>query len=38
MISADLMEIGYLKAELARTGTEHDILKKAAPYFARESR
>jgi transposase-like protein len=37
-ISAEQMEIARLKAELARTRTERDILKKAAAYFARESR
>ena len=37
-ISAEQMEITRLKAELARTRTERDILKKAAAYFARESR
>jgi transposase-like protein len=36
-ISAEQMEIARLKAELARTRTERDILKKAAAYFARES-
>jgi transposase len=37
-VSAEQMEIARLKAELARTRTERDILKKAAAYFARESR
>jgi transposase-like protein len=32
------MEITRLKAELAKMRTERDILKKAAVYFARESR
>jgi transposase len=32
------MEIARLKAELAKARMEHDILKKAAAYFARESR
>ena len=37
-ISTEQMEIARLKADLARTRTERDILKKAAAYFARESR
>lgn len=37
-VSAEQMEISRLKAELTRTRTERDILKKAAAYFARESR
>ncbi len=37
-ISAEQMEIARLKAELARTRMERDILKKAAAYFERESR
>lgn len=37
-ISAEQMEIARLKAELAKTRMERDILKKAAAYFARESR
>lgn len=37
-VSAEQMEISRLKAELARTRTERDILKKVAAYFARESR
>ena len=37
-VSAEQMEIARLKAELARTRMERDILKKAAAYFARESR
>lgn len=37
-VNADQMEIARLKAELARTRMERDILKKAAAYFARESR
>lgn len=37
-LSADQMEIARLKRELARTRMERDILKKAAVYFARESR
>jgi transposase-like protein len=36
--NADQMEIARLKAELAKTRMERDILKKAAAYFARESR
>ena len=36
-VNADQMEIARLKAELQRTRTERDILKKAAAYFARES-
>jgi transposase len=35
---ADQMEIARLKADLAKTRMERDILKKAAAYFARESR
>ena len=37
-ISSEQMQIARLKAELATTRTERDILKKAAAYFARESR
>lgn len=37
-VSQEQMEISRLKAELARTRMERDILKKAAAYFARESR
>lgn len=37
-VSAEQMQITRLKAELARTRMERDILKKAAAYFARESR
>ena len=37
-VSAEQMEITRLKAELARMRMERDILKKAAAYFARESR
>jgi transposase-like protein len=37
-ISAEQMEIARLKAELIKTRMERDILKKAAAYFARESR
>ena len=35
--NAEQMEIARLKAELARTRMERDILKKAAAYFAKES-
>jgi transposase len=37
-VSAEQMEIARLKAELAKARVERDILKKAAAYFARESR
>ena len=37
-ISVEQMEIARLKAELSKTRIERDILKKAAAYFARESR
>ena len=37
-VNADQMEIARLKAELAKTWMERDILKKAAAYFARDSR
>ena len=37
-VNADQMEIARLKAELAKTRMERDILKKAAVYFTRESR
>ena len=37
-VNADQMEIARLKAELAKTRMERDILKKAAAYFAREPR
>jgi transposase len=37
-VSAEQMEIAGLKAELAKTRMERDILKKATAYFARESR
>ena len=36
-VSAEQVEIARLKAELARTRMERDILKKAAAYFAKES-
>ena len=38
VVSAEKMEIARLKAELAKTRMERDILKKATAYFARESR
>jgi len=34
---ADLAEIAALKKEVAKLKAEHDILKKAAAFFARES-
>jgi transposase len=37
-VSAEQMEIARLKAELAKTRMERDILKKTTAYFARESR
>ena len=37
-VNADQMEMTRLRAELAKTRMERDILKKAAAYFARESR
>ena len=37
VVSAEQMEISRLKAELARTRMERDILKKATAYFAKES-
>ena len=37
-VNADQMEMTRLRAELAKTRMERDILKKAAVYFARESR
>lgn len=36
-VTAQQMEISRLRAELARTKMERDILKKAALYFAKES-
>ena len=36
-VSPEQMEISRLRAELARTKMEHDILKKATAYFAQES-
>ena len=36
-VSAEQMEISRLKAELARTRMERDILKRATAYFAKES-
>jgi transposase len=38
VVSTEQMEIARLKAELAKTRMERDILKKATAYFARESR
>ncbi len=37
-VTAEQMEIARLKAELSRVRMERGILKKAAVYFARESR
>ena len=37
VVSAEQMEIARLKADLAKTRMERDILKKATAYFARES-
>jgi len=37
-VNADQMEIARLRSELAKTRMEREILKKAAAYFARESR
>lgn len=37
-VNADQMEIARLKADLAKTRMERDILKKAAAYLARESK
>jgi transposase-like protein len=37
-VGAEQIEIARLKAEIAKTRMERDILKKAAAYFARESR
>jgi transposase len=36
-VSVEQMEISRVKAELARTRMERDILKKATSYFAKES-
>ena len=36
-VSPEQMEISRLRAELARTKMERDILKKATAYFAQES-
>lgn len=38
VLTTEQMEIARLKAELSRVRMERDILKKAAAYFARESR
>jgi transposase len=37
-VSAEQMELARLRAELARARMELDIVKKAAAYFARESK
>ncbi len=37
-VSDEQMELARLRAELARTKMELDIVKKAAAYFARESK
>ena len=37
VVTADQMENARLRAELARTKMEVEILKKAAAYFAKES-
>lgn len=37
-VSAEQMELARLRAELARAKMELDIVKKAAAYFARESK
>ena len=37
LVSPEQMEISRLRAELARTKMERDILKKATAYFAKES-
>lgn len=36
-MSAEQMELAYLRAERARVRMECDVLKKATAYFARES-
>ena len=36
-VTAEQMELARLRAENARLKMEHEILKKAAAYFARES-
>jgi transposase len=36
-VTVEQMEIARLRAELARTKMERDILKKATAYFAKES-
>ena len=36
-VTAEQMELSRLRAENARLKMEHEILKKAAAYFARES-
>lgn len=37
-VSPEQMELARLRAELAKTKMELDIVKKAAAYFARESK
>lgn len=37
-VSAEQMELARLRAELSRARMELDIVKKAAAYFARESK
>lgn len=37
-VSAEQMELARLRAELARSKLEVDIQKKAAAYFAKESK
>ena len=36
-VSAEQMELAWLRVELARVKMERDILKKATAYFARDS-
>ena len=38
LVSAEQMELARLRAELARAKIELDLVKKAAAYFARESK
>ena len=38
LVSAEQMEIARLRAEVAQLRMERDIAKKAAAYFANESR
>ena len=37
LVNADQLEITRLRAELVKTRTERNILKKSAVYFASES-